>query len=213
MFTFACLLIVLIAVVMAVTITLAVRAQNRRRQRLQGWAAHYGWAYDTVCPAWATRLGRGRFNFQLTGILEGRQVSLGQYTVTTGAGDSSSDHPYTAVVVTLSRPLPDIAVTARGAISSLGLHMFGPGETATGINRFDDHYRIRATDPGLIPNWCGPQLIDAHLAGAVPVPWNVHGWELTHVEPGVLDPDRAAARARQLLPLINLLESADLPQR
>lgn len=204
-------------------VTVAARRRERRRMdSLRSWAQANGWAV-TERPAvdWGARLPGGArrgVSVTISGVVRGRRVSIGEYTVTDtqvttvtdGAGGTSTSttsntHHYTVAVALLTRPMPNTAVEQRGGLSRLTRAVMGPGDYATGNPAFDRVFRIRTESPPSIRTWCSPALLDAHLRGHVPT-WSVHGIELLTYRPGRLDPAAIVPQAEQVAYLAALLD-------
>jgi hypothetical protein len=146
----------------------------------------------------------------LSGTVRGRPVSVAEYAYTTTSTDSenrstSTTHRYVVVVVGLGRPYPWIAVESRGALSKLGRKLFGDGQAATGNDEFDRRFRVATKEPAVARQVVGPQLMAAHLAGAVPT-WTVSGHELlTYREGSIAQPEQVPALAEPALRIADLL--------
>jgi hypothetical protein len=215
-----------VLVVLLVTLaSIAVGRRNRRRaDRLRGWARENGWTV-TPHPAvnWTARLPGGNRDgiaVAVSGRVRGRPVSVAEYLVTDaqvtsvpdGMGGTTSstapaDHFYAVAVAVLAQPLPSISVEPRGPMSRMARAVIGPGESATGNPAFDRAFRIRTSDPGAVPRWCTPRVMEAHLRGQIPA-WSVHGAELLIYEPGRLDPAAIPARIAPITYLADLLDQS-----
>ncbi|MCU7723853.1 hypothetical protein ODJ79_09020 [Actinoplanes sp. KI2] len=207
---------VVFAVLVATIAWVSVRRQRRDRDRMRDWAGRNGWAF-TLKPNvdWGRRLPGGNRNgvaHTFTRVLSGRQVTVGEYSVTdAGDGTTTNTHHYVITVVQLRRSFPATAVEARSRTSRVATRIFGPGDTATGDTDFDRGFRIRTTEPSVLHQWFTPALIAAHLAGRVPGSWSVQGADLLCHRPGHLDPDQISGHAAAALPLADLLERPNLP--
>lgn len=207
------IVIALFAGVPVVLITVAVRAERRRKRALWQWAAQHGWTFaERSWAQWVSRLpggGRQTLGVTMSGMLGGRWVTVAEhsYTTTSSSGDSTTTqtHRYIAIVVVLDRPLPAVAVTGRGAMSKVGRALFGDRPTATGSAGFDARFRIKSADPSFARWLVGKPLIAAHLAGVVP-DWSLAGQELLTYRPGQLrDPNAIQALATPLTHVADLL--------
>lgn len=176
------LLCVLTVVLVAVVAVVQRRHARRERLRWQEWAAR-----PTV--PWSRRVP-GEVRFAVAGVVQGRRVTLAECAVTDA--DSNTTF-FVATVAVLRVPLPDTEVEPRGTVSRL----LGPGRPD-----FDRAFRVRTADP----RWLPQALIAAHLAGAVPSSWRVHGTDLIVVRRGRLDPDQVARLAGEVLPLAAVLD-------
>lgn len=190
-----------------VILPIAIMAERARKERLRDWAAVNGWTF-AVWPSarWTSRLPgrrRNRLGVTMTGMLGGRWVTVAEYSyeTTSGSGDSETTHRhyYIVVVVLLERSYPPVSVIGRGSISRLGRAMFGDKPTDTGNGWFDARFRIIAGDAHYAHWAVGKPLIDAHLAGAVPL-WSLVGQDLLYYFPGRLrDPHAIPAYAAPLI--------------
>ncbi|MEV6280819.1 hypothetical protein [Nocardia sp. NPDC051832] len=95
-------------------------------------------------------------------------------------------------------------MSGRGALSQLGRSLFGDKPTATGHAVFDSRFRITAPDEWAAHQLIGPPLIEAHLAGTVPL-WSVLGQDLLAHYPGRLQAGMIPACVPQLLRVADLL--------
>lgn len=204
-----------VCVVLILLVVLAARsARRRQRQRweqLREWAGRNGWRI-TSRPAveWWRRLpGKNAkgVTLLLSGTVRNRPVYLAEYEVTDLAPDGTggttpNTHHHTVVVVPLRRPLPEITVEPRRALSRLLGRDAGTGDQA-----FDKAFRIHTPAPQAIPSWCTPQLRAAHASGHVLVPWSVQGVELLHHTPGRLDVTQAGAYAQSVAWLADALDA------
>ncbi|WP_040815544.1 hypothetical protein [Nocardia concava] len=203
-----------------VFIPIAIHAERERKERIRGWAAAHGWMFrERSTAAFTARLpGRNRHGLgvTVTGQLGGRWVTVAEYSyqTTSGSGDSQSTttHHYIVALVLLDRPHPPLAVRQRGLVSQFGRALFGDKPTATGNVLFDAKFRIDAADPGHAKAMVGPNLVAAHIAGAVPQ-WSLVGNELltyTSVSGKLKDPEQIPWYAGQLLHVADLLGPLDL---
>ena len=192
---------VIILIVVVAIVVKALRRQGDLR-RYEQWAVLNGWVW-TRRPrdGWAAPL---RPSYVLSGLLDGRRVSVAQYSEEQGESSVSM----IAVLVELRYPFPATTVAPRGPISRMARKVLGPEETATGIPDFDRQFRITTMPRGSIPRWIGPELIAAHLEGRIPVSWSVDGMYLTANRQGRLPAWEAPRQAAMLLPLADLLEGS-----
>lgn len=214
-------LALLIAFVVAATV-LGIRHERRRRAALRDWAHRNGWRYvEAPRVEWMSRLpgtSQRRVTLALTGVLDGREVTVADYsytrtsTSTTTGGDgqsqtstSSTTHHLVVVVVTLPEPGPTLAVERRGSPSKLGRAIFGDKPTALGDEQFDSRFRLTGPDPDTIRRYVGPSLAVEHIAGRVP-PWSLYGTQLlTYYEARLDDAERIPALAQPLVRVARLL--------
>lgn len=197
-----------------VVIPLAIRAEQNRRNALRHWGMANGWwvTERSRLPPWASRLPGRRsrtMGMMLSTRIGGRVVTIADYSykTTSGSGDSQSTktHHYIVVLVQLERAHSPVAVQTRGVLSRLGRELFGERPTATGHVGFDALFRITGPDPAYAKWLVGPQLIGAHLAGAVPV-WSVVGPDLLTYRVGRLgDPNLIPGMVGPLLRVADLL--------
>ncbi|GAB0107193.1 hypothetical protein JMUB6875_61860 [Nocardia sp. JMUB6875] len=209
--------------VLIVVLPITLRVERDRKELIRGWAGLHGWMFQerSVAP-WTARLpGRNRrgLGVTVTGQLGGRWVTVAEYSYETssGSGESSSTttHRYIVAVVLLDRPHPPLAVRQRGLVSQFGRALFGDKPTATGNVLFDARFRIDAADPSHAKAMVGPNLVAAHIAGAVPQ-WSLVGNELltyTPVSGKLRDPRQIPWYAGQLLHVADLLGPIDLAMR
>ncbi|WP_109529981.1 MULTISPECIES: hypothetical protein [Nocardia] len=212
------LLVFLPAVVGAV----GVHAEHRRRHALRQWAANNGWQYaEGLHAPWTARMpganARG-VGVALTRVLDGRRVTVADYHYRTTTNERSTDgttrtttrrHHFVVTIVHLDRPHPPIAVVERGTLGILHRSIFGDKPTATGNIWFDNRFWIASRDPGYVRHLVGPDLIDAHIAGAVPL-WSVAGNDLMTYSVGHLNRVRAIPEhITPLLRVANLLGRTD----
>ncbi|MGV9410373.1 hypothetical protein ACWDOP_10700 [Nocardia sp. NPDC003693] len=196
----------------------SARAERERVDRLYSWAAMAGWRVHHRSDApWTGRLpGRNRhgIGISLVGHIDGRWVTVAEYshetTSTRSSGDSTvtdtTTHRYLVTVVHLDRPYPLLSVRTQGMWSLLGRALFGDRKTATGNPLFDYTFRIDAGDPAYAKAMVGPHLIEAHIAGAVPL-WSLAGTDLLTYVPNVRlsDPRAIPGYAAPLLRVADLL--------
>ncbi|GLH99570.1 hypothetical protein Pa4123_48460 [Phytohabitans aurantiacus] len=214
-------LALLIAFVVLATV-LGIRHERRRRAALRDWAHRNEWRYvEAPRVDWMSRLpgtSQRRVTLALTGVLDGREVTVADYsytrtsTSTTTGGDgrsqtstSSTTHHLVVVVVTLPEPGPTLAVERRGGLSKLGRAIFGDKPAALGDERFDSKFRLTGPDPDTIRRYVGPSLAAEHIAGRVP-PWSLYGRQLlTYYEARLDDAERILALAQPLVRVAHLL--------
>ncbi|MEH1130656.1 hypothetical protein [Micromonospora sp. CPCC 206061] len=214
-------LVLLIAFVVVATV-LGVRHERRRRAALRDWARRHGWRYvEEPRVDWMSRMpgtSRRRVTLALTGVLNGREVTVADYSyirsstsTTTGAdghsstSTSSTTHHFVVVVVSLPEPGPTLAVERRGGLSKLGRAILGDKPTALGDEQFDSKFRLTGPDPDTIRRYVGPALVAEHIAGRVP-PWSLYGSQLlTYYEGSIDDPERIPAFAEPLVRVAHLL--------
>jgi hypothetical protein len=181
-------------IMLVAAVTVAQRRRDRREhERWRQWADRHGWSFISRPSVVWSRQVPGEVRFAVTGIVQGRRVTVAECAETDA--DTNTTH-FVAAVVSLRHPLPDTAVSPRGAVSRL----LGTGAKA-GRADFDRAFRIRGTDP----QWLSEALIEAHLNGTVPASWNVHGTNLTTVRRGRLAPDQVHRFAGEVQPLAELL--------
>ncbi|MCW6010565.1 hypothetical protein K1W54_39355 [Micromonospora sp. CPCC 205371] len=208
-------LALLITFVVVATV-LGIRHERRRRSALQDWARRNGWRYvESPRVEWMSRLpgtSQRRVTLALTGVLNGREVTVADYsytrtsTSTTAGGDSgsrtstsSTTHHLVVVVVSLPEPGPTLAVERRGGLSKLGRAIFGDKPTALGDEQFDSKFRLTGPDPDTIRRYVGPALAAEHIAGRVP-PWSLYGTQLlTYYESRLDDAEQILAFAEPLV--------------
>lgn len=212
-----CTVTVLVIIVLILVVRAAarrVRAERARRDHLRAWAAANDWEFVEFGHApWTARLpGRnsGALGVTLTGAVDRRQVTVAEYSYTrlrpTGTRDFQT-HRFIVVAVLLDHRLPQVAVTARGALSWAGLATFGRNATATGNRRFDAQFEVTAADPEHAESLIGRPLIAAHLDGTVPL-WNVDGDVLLSCIPvsnKLASPDSVLRHAQRLVRVADLL--------
>lgn len=214
-------LALLIAFAVLATV-LGIRHERRRRAALREWALRHGWRFDEAPRAdWISRMpgtSRRRVTLALTGVLNGREVTVADYsytrtsTTTTGGANgqsststSTTTHHFVVVVVTLPEPGPTIAVERRGGLSKLGRALFGDRATALGDEQFDSRFRLSGPDPDTIRRYLGPALAAEHIADRVP-PWSLSGRQLLTFYDGRLDDaERIPAFAEPLVRVAHLL--------
>ncbi len=199
-----------LAVVVGIT---GVRRERERTAGLAAWARANGWGFLTRPGTnWPQRLPghhRRGVTLALTGVVNERVVSVGEYhyteSHTTGSSSTSTTHRYVVVGLRLPAAYPPIAVAPRGGLSRLGRTLFGDGRASTGNAAFDERFRIATADPALVPALIGPALLGAHLAEQVP-PWSIVGDELLTYFPGTLrDPAAIPGYAAWLGQVADLL--------
>lgn len=213
-------LVITLIVVSAVT---ASRRAKRRRAELGQWAAQNGWTIvGRPRVNWARRMPgpNGRVTLVLSGVLNGRPVSIADYhyTTTNSRHDFSASgyarnqsttttHRYQITVVQLRQPGPTMAVARRGPVSRFGRTLFGDKATALGYEPFDRDYRITAKDPALVRSMFGPTLVAEHVAGVLP-DWSLVGAELlTYGTGSIGQPAGIPGKFRGVLRVADLLES------
>lgn len=193
----------MVTTLLVAAVALAQRRHERREyQRWQQWADHHQWVL-AVQPAvpWSRQVP-GEVRFAVSGMVRARRVTLAECAVTDADTNTTF---FVAAVVALRHRRPDTRVEPRGTMSRL------LGTTAkTGRADFDRTFRVRTAEPG----WLSTELIEAHLAGAVPSSWSVHGTDLITVRRGHLTTDQVARTTGEALPLAELLDRAGrLPPR
>jgi hypothetical protein len=190
MFELAALLLVLIGVAFVALITVVVVFARRGRQReqqrrslIQHWAARNGWIF-AIEPStgWTARLpGQNRHGvaLMLSTMIHGRPVSVAEYFYTTesmadsNGSRSTTTHHLIVTAIRLTRYYPEVTVHQRGALSRIGLTVFG-SDTAIGHHVFDRKFRIQANEPAQARALFTYALITEHLAGRVPT-WSLVG--------------------------------------
>jgi len=197
----------------------ASRRERDRQEALQRWAVQYGWQVARR-PAidWGRRMpgrNKGGVTLALSGSIDGRPVTIGEYyyTHTTSSrnsdGTSSSStttYHYVLMVVRLSRPGPTIAVFRRGAMSRFGRSLSGDRATAIGDEPFDSAYRVAADEARLVRSVLGRNLVAEHVAGRLP-DWSLEGDELLTFHVGRIgEPTGIPAQFAPLLRVADLLE-------
>jgi hypothetical protein len=200
-----------VAVLVTVVAVYSGRRRRRDRDRMLRWADSNGWTFRPRPRVdWGSRLPGGNKDgiaHAFSRTMNGRQVSVGEYSVTdAGDGTSTSTHWYVVTAATLHRPLPAIQVEPHSATFRLRSRVFSGRETATGNPDFDRTFRIRTDDPAGLRHWFSASLITAHLTGYVSPAWNAQGTELLRWQPGRLQPDDIPAHARAVLVLSELLD-------
>ncbi|MET8151447.1 hypothetical protein ACIBSW_17275 [Actinoplanes sp. NPDC049668] len=207
----AAALCIVFAALIAVIAVYSVRRERRRKARLQQWADRNGWTL-TLRPDvdWGRRLPGGNRHGvgpTFSAILDGRPVSVAEYSVTDASdGTTTNTHHHVVTVARLSRPLPPTQVEPRGRTSRLKNRILGPGDTATGNPDFDREFRIHTNDPATLHHWFTAPLITAHLTRQVPPSWSVQGTELLCHQPGRLNPNQIRDHAAAVLPLADQLD-------
>lgn len=205
----------LVFVALVVTlIVVSARRERARIARLRRWAVARGWTLEPrPSVEWLNRLPahrrRGRVTLMLSGVVDGRPVSVAEYSYTTESTTRGSDsrtstttttHRLLVTAVRLPVEHPPLIVEPRGALSRLGRSVFGDNAAATGHDAFDRQFRVRARDLAVAHTLIGPALVAEHLAGRVP-PWDLADQYLLTWQPGGLRdphqvPDLAAALSR-----------------
>ncbi|MBF6444926.1 hypothetical protein [Nocardia farcinica] len=178
------------------------RSDRPRRNAFAQWAASHGWHYDEgVRPAWVARLpGRdgGGVAFTLTGVAEGRRVTVAEYGFDT--------HRFVVVVVHLDRPYPPVAVLDRSLSLQLGDAHYGATPLHTGHAGFDRRFRVTAVDRQYARLMLDPEVVEALLADLVPR-WSLAGRDLLTYDLGRLrDPAAVPGVVAPLSRLADLLE-------
>lgn len=209
--------VIVLIIIMAVV---SARRERRRREELGDWAKRHGWQV-VIRPQvdWGRRMpGKNRrgVSLALFGTLDGRPVSIGDYSYTTSSTSTDANgasqtttttHHHVAVVVRLRMPRPTVAVHRRGGGSKLWRSMFGDKATAVGYEAFDRAYRVNAADPSLVRAVIGGPLLAEHVSGRLP-DWSVEGNELLTFVPGRISvPDSIPAQFGPLLRVAALLEA------
>jgi len=189
------------------------RVRRRQWERTQTWAQQHGWAaVPRPTVDWWRRLPganpRG-LTAMLSGAIRERPVHVAAYEVTdvsfdAQGGTTSNTNHYTVVVTSLSRPLPEIVVEPRRALSKLTSRVAGPG---SGDPAFDREFRIRTSAPHAIEHWCTPEVRAAHTGGHVLLPWSVQGRELMHYTRGAMELTSVISYASALVWLAELIDS------
>ncbi|AGZ40787.1 hypothetical protein [Actinoplanes friuliensis] len=187
--------------------------QQRQRRELEGWAEQSGW---TLTPKpregwvrWLPRRvgGRPKVRNLVTGMVDGRRVSVGQYY----ALENDTWEPWIGVCAELRVALPTTTVwrvSPIGVLSPADRKTLGSTETELGHDEFDRRFRISTRQPETLQQWFGPHLTDAHLAGQMPTLWSVHDREVVVQMEGRLVPEEIAGLAAAVLPLVVLLEGS-----
>jgi hypothetical protein len=198
-------------------IVLNHRREKARRQALERWAAGHEWQ---VIPRpevdWGRRMpGRNKRGVSLavSGMLHGRPATIAEYSYTTttgtGAGTTTSTetHHYVLSLVVLRQAHPSVAVYQRTGLSKLGRTLFGDKPTAIGYEPFDRTYRVTAGDPGAVRAVLAPALVNAHVAGQLPM-WSLEGRELLSFRRGRIgDPATIPNQLEPLLRVADLIEA------
>jgi len=208
-------LVVGLIVLVIVFAVVAARKERARKEGLVGWARANGWSYlQRPASNWPARLpghNKRGVTLALTGVVNGRTVSVGeyQYTTTSSSGPNgqttSTTHHFVVVALRLPYAYPPLSVQRRGVFSKLGRSLFGDGKTATGNPAFDEQFKVSTKEPGSVPSLVGPSLILAHLAGQVPA-WSVVGDELlTYFEGSIRDPNQIPGWSASLIRVADLL--------
>jgi hypothetical protein len=213
---------------MIIACVISARRARARRQRLQLWADHHGWAVQkNPSVPWARRLpGRGgRVSLLVHGTIGGRPVGVANYSYTTTtttfrttnsstfsnrtSSTTTTTHNYLVTAVRTAHRYPPLAVAPRSAPSRLGRRMFGDAQTATGHPEFDRRFRVNTRHPDIGRRVIGPALITAHLAGHVPARWSLAEHDLLTWRHGsrLTEPDQIPALTGSLLRVAELLSS------
>jgi hypothetical protein len=216
------------AVVLTVALVSWAVVRGRRKTRLrwaelQLWAEANNWTLvSRPVVDWGSRMPGGNkrgVELALHGEMWGRRTSIAEYsygesTSTAGPDGSTSTtvttHEYVLVVVHLDRPSGYLGVQPRGVLSRWGRTLFGTG-TAIGDERFDREYRM-VGDPAATTYRLSPELVEAHVAGAVP-PWTVYGPDLLTWYPGRIDLSRLGELAGPVHRVAIMLTGADATRR
>ncbi|WP_433790681.1 hypothetical protein [Actinoplanes sp. CA-252034] len=127
-------------------------------------------------------------------MMHGRHFTVAECAVTDADTNTTF---FVATVAVLHRPLPDIDVEPRTAVS----RWLGTG-AKTGRPDFDQAFRVRTADI----RWLPVALIDAHVAGTVPSSWSVRGNHLVVVRRGRLNPEKVQPVLAETLPLAAVLD-------
>jgi hypothetical protein len=211
------------ALLVALLVVVARQRARRRRADLQAWARANGWTL-VARPVvdWGALLPGGNkhgVSLAMSGMLWGRQTSIGEYsfseTITTSTpdgqggsatGTTTNTHQYVVVVLHLDRPSGYLGVQPRGVLSRWGRTLFGVG-SSIGHEPFDRQFRVvgdRAAAAYPLPD----ALVAAHVEGTVP-PWTLYGTELMTCYPGRIDLDRVAGLAAPLHAVATMLTGVD----
>jgi hypothetical protein len=186
------------------------RRERERQDRLRQWATGHEWSYTPrPTTAWTTRLpGRNKrgVSIAVSGTMQGRPVSIGEYSYSESAGSNgaTSTHHFVVVAIWFPEQYPPIGVRPRGALSKMGRALFGD-ERAVGHEQFDREFRVTASDAEYARRIVGPALVQAHLSRGVPS-WDLCGNELLAYFPGRIDqPERIPTLVDPLLRVAALL--------
>ncbi|MFD9005917.1 hypothetical protein ACFV0T_34035 [Streptomyces sp. NPDC059582] len=199
-----------------VAIVVGIAADGRYRQRVADWAAGQGWAYQNGGGGpWTKQLDQGFVHgvkFQLEGARRGRRVLVAHWwfktrrsTYTRGEWESETEtHDRMVAVVRLPTSYMHVRVERRGGGSRLARSLGLRDPAAVGHAAFDRDFRIRGDDAVQGRRLFTRQLIEAHLAGHVPL-WSVRGPFLMTAWEGKVDPAKILARVDLLLDVADLL--------
>ncbi|BCJ75035.1 hypothetical protein CS0771_45790 [Catellatospora sp. IY07-71] len=215
------IVLVVIAVIAVAVVSAAVgRARDRRYvEGVASWAASLGWRYrEGGGGTWTSRLPRGvRSGVRLLveGSRDGFPVTVAHYWWETREQRTRQEnghtrwetvtvhHAATVHVVHLPAQQPTVAVNPRGLGSKMARGLGLSGVVEVGVEEFDRRFRVDTQDPAgraLIT----AALIQAHIAGAVPV-WSVDGRDLIGVQNHALKTDTVLPFLDSLLRVAKLL--------
>jgi hypothetical protein len=195
----------------------SIRRERKRQDRLRQWATGHEWTY-TPRPStnWPARLpghNKRGVTLALSGQVQGRPVSVGEYYYTETqstsnadgtSGSSSTTHHFVVVAIWFNEQYPPIGVRPRGMFSKMGRALFGD-EREVGHDQFDREFRVTTKDAAYARRMVGPGLVQAHLAKAVPA-WDLRGNELMAYYTGRIgEPERIPAFIDPVLRVAALL--------
>ncbi|MGH3887375.1 MAG: hypothetical protein ACRDSZ_12555 [Pseudonocardiaceae bacterium] len=201
---------------------------RRYRDKIAAWAAAQGWNYrEGGGGSWTQGLEQGiarGVELQMEGSRRDRQVTVahywyqtresrqeprqeycgGQWTTRWETNIYTVTHDLTVLAVHLPSVYPEISVESRGLGSRIA-HSFGwRDRNRLEQDSFDHAYRVRTEDPELGRSVVTPALVEAHLAGTVPL-WSLRDHDLFTTWEGKIRVDLVPNRLDQLLDVADLL--------
>lgn len=213
--------VVLLAAAVVVLRVAGAAPERRRSAHLAAWAREHGWDYDRERPElvdrfegqpFVERRSNARARHVLCSRAGGRPVTAYEYSYTAshhdGHGTATTEHVHTVVAVALPGPVPVVEVRAEDA-GHLHLGTVGVRDVRVGGADFDGAFYVAASEEGFARRVLDGR-VRSHLlgSGGAAVPFRFAGTHLLSWEDGALDPGRAAARARALLELVELVPPA-----
>jgi hypothetical protein len=208
----------LVVTVVGIAAYLAYRAEQKRRQLLQGFAASSGWTYTARDDSWTARFDGGPFgqgdhhraDNVLTGRHGQRDMVAFDYSFQTHSNDSKGNrstttHRFTVCALRLPAYLPELELSPESLLTRVA-NAVGYADVELESEDFNRRYRVSTRNPKFAYDVLNPRTMTALLARR-PLHLRITGADALCWENGRLQPAGLLERLSTLALLVDGIPS------